>query len=52
MLGTKPSSAFGCLSSTLIVNNSVLMLIDGLHEPWGCVLRVSKQILPSLSIFG
>jgi hypothetical protein len=50
--GMRPSSPFGCAMSVLIVVSSVGMLIDGVHEPAGRILSVSKQMRPPVSTLG
>ena len=47
-----PSSGFGCDKSTRIVVKSVDRLIEGLHDPCGGDLSVSKQIRPLVSMLG
>jgi hypothetical protein len=52
MSATRPSAGLGYAKSTRIVKSNVLMLTAGAHDPCGCILSVSKQMRPSLSMLG
>lgn len=52
MSGIRPSSGLGMLSSSRMVVINALIDTEGFHDPFGGIFSVSRQMRPSVSMFG
>jgi len=52
MLNTSGSLGFGQFIKLHMATNTPSIVINGFHAPDGGIFKMSKQILPPLSMFG